>query len=248
MLNHAVAFGASYMATGHYARKKSIDDRHKLLKAVDENKDQSYVLHILDQQQLSHTLFPLGEYRKEEIRQLARDFNLPVAERNDSQDLCFLSNGDYRDFLIRNSNQAITEGEIINLQGELLGQHRGLPMYTIGQRRGLGVPSSVPLYVVDKDIESNTLIVGPDNILRKQRLWAEDVNWVSVAPPTEPFKACVKIRYKSPDEEATIIPTSDSKVEVNFINPVRGITPGQAAVFYDAEDFVLGGGIIQRSA
>ena len=247
MLNHALAFGADFMATGHYARIKKDSDRIQLRQAVDQSKDQSYVLHVLDQEQLSHARFPLGEYTKQEVRQLARDFNLPVADRNDSQDLCFLGDGDYRDFLTRNSSQAIAEGEILNLDGETMGEHDGLAMYTIGQRRGLGISSAAPLYVIDKDTKRNSLIIGPKAHLYKQKMWADNVNWVSISPPANPFQAQVKIRYKSPKEPAAIIPLGADKVEVHFENPVRDITPGQAAVFYEA-DICLGGGIIQKSS
>ena len=247
LLNHALAFGATHMATGHYARTISEPDRIVLMKAVDQSKDQSYVLHVLDQQQLSHAVFPLGDYTKEEVRQLARDFKLPVADKNDSQDLCFLGDGDYRSFLERNSTGANAKGEIVNLQGERLGEHDGLAMYTIGQRRGLGLPSAVPLYVLDKDTQSNKLTVGTKNDLTRQKLWAENVNWVSISPPEEPFHAQVKIRYKSSQEPATIIPDGVGSVAVHFEDPIRDITPGQAAVFYDS-DKCLGGGIIQKSA
>jgi tRNA-specific 2-thiouridylase len=188
----------------------------------------------------------LGEYSKEEVRQMARDFTLPVAERNDSQDLCFISDGDYRDFLSRNSDQDSPKGKIINHQGEHLGEHGGLANYTIGQRRGLGVSSTTPLYVVDKDLESNILIVGPKNQLARNRLWAENVNWVSIQQPVESFHAQVKIRYRSSEAPATVIPTGEDSVEVLFDHPIQDITPGQAAVFYEDEQ-CLGGGIIQRS-
>jgi tRNA-specific 2-thiouridylase len=247
MLNHALAFEAEYMATGHYARIKSENGQIRLLKAVDERKDQSYVLHVLNQQQLSRALFPLGEYTKEEVRQLARDFTLPVAERNDSQDLCFIGDGDYREFLSRNSNRDSPKGKIINNQGEYLGDHGGLANYTIGQRRGLDVSSTLPLYVVDKDLENNTLIIGTKNQRSRSRLWAENVNWVTIPQPVESFHAQVKIRYKSPEEPATVIPSGEDRVEVLFDNPIQDITPGQAAVFY-AADRCLGGGIIQSSA
>lgn len=247
MLDHALAFGADLMATGHYARIYKGSDRIQLLKAVDRNKDQSYVLHVMDQAQLSRAIFPLGEFRKEEVRQLAKDFGLPVAEQDESQDLCFLGNTDYREFIKRNSNQAIAEGYITNLEGEIIGEHRGLAMYTIGQRRGLGISSSNPLYVIDKNQESNTLIVGSISALDKNKLWAERVNWLSISEPAEPVKAQVKIRYKSPDEPAIIMPIGNNEVEIRFDNPIRGITPGQAAVFYQ-DDMCLGGGIIKNNA
>lgn len=246
MLNHALAFGAAYLATGHYTRITSHNGRICLLKAVDENKDQSYVLHVLKQEQLSHAIFPLGEYTKVQVRQMARDFKLPVAERNDSQDLCFLGNNDYREFLIRNSEEEIPRGEIKDIDGNLVGEHMGLAMYTIGQRKGLGLSSRVPQYVIDKDVESNTLFVGSKNQLPRTRLWADEVNWVSTEPPTNPFRAKVKIRYKSPEESATIFPIRTDAFEIRFDNPIRDITPGQAAVVYDF-DTCLGGGIIIRS-
>jgi len=246
LLNHDLAFGGLFIATGHHARMKQDSSRTKLLKAVDESKDQSYVLHVLNQEQLSKALFPLGDYSKKDIRQLAREFKLPVADRLDSQDLCFLGDGDYREFLARNSNQALKQGEIINRNGEFLGEHRGLAMYTIGQRRGLGISSTDPLYVLAKDMEKNTLIVGAKEDLNQRRLWVEEVNWVSIEPPNQPIRAQVKIRYKSAEEPATIIPAENDLVEVLFDHFIRGITPGQAAVFYDAET-CLGGGIIQKS-
>jgi len=247
MLNHALAFGAQFMATGHYARIRKESDRIQLRQAVDLTKDQSYVLHVLGQEQLSHAMFPLGEYTKQEVRQLARDYNLPVADKHDSQDLCFLGDGDYREFLMRNSNQSISEGEILNLDGEIVGEHGGLAMYTIGQRRGLGISSAAPLYVIEKDTKRNSLIIGPKAHLYKQKMWAYRVNWVSISPPADTFQAQVKIRYKSPEESATIFPHGADKVEIHFEKPVQDITPGQAAVFYEA-DICLGGGIIQKSA
>jgi tRNA-specific 2-thiouridylase len=244
LLNHALAFGADAMATGHYARLNFDSERTKLLKAVDESKDQSYVLHVLKQEQISRALFPLGDYTKDEVRHLAREFNLPVAERHDSQDLCFLGDGNYRDFLARNSNQAIRTGDILTTLGEKLGEHRGLAMYTIGQRRGLGLSSTEPLYVLDKDMENNVLLVGAKDELNKNRLRAEKVNWMSISPPEKPLHAHVKIRYKSAEEPATIIASDQDTVEIQFDHSIKGITPGQAAVFYDAET-CLGGGIIQ---
>jgi len=246
MLNHALAFGATTLVTGHYARLESNSGRIKLLKAKDLNKDQSYVLHVLDQEQLSKAQFPLGDYTKVEVRQLAKDFGLPAAEKGDSQDLCFLGKGNYREFLERNSTRPYEPGEITNLKGEKLGWHAGLPMYTIGQRRGLGISTKKPSYVLEKDIEKNTLVVGTKDELNHRILLANKVNWVSIAPPAEPFRAAVKIRYKSVEEPAEVIPLEDGSVEVHFVHPVKAITPGQAAVFYDA-DICLGGGIIQMA-
>jgi tRNA-specific 2-thiouridylase len=246
LLNHALAFGSEFMATGHFARLRQDDSRILLLKAIDQEKDQSYVLHVLNQDQLSKAVFPIGEYSKPEVRQLARDFNLPVSERPESQDLCFIGNGDYRDFLDRNSQQEANDGLILNSKGETLGTHHGLANYTIGQRRGLGISSPVPMYVLDKDSTSNSLIIGEREKLGRNRLWAENVNWVSIDTPANPINAQVKIRYKSSDEPASIIPIDGDRVKVNFERHLNGITPGQAAVFYQ-EDICLGGGIIYAS-
>ncbi len=244
LFNHAQAFGAQFMATGHYARVRQDSDRFQLLKALDQSKDQSYVLHVLDQEKLSKASFPLGEFSKGEVRDIARKLNLPIAERPDSQDLCFIGNGDYREFLLRNSDQEFHDGDIRNKQGKFLGRHNGLAMYTIGQRRGLGISYPTPLYVIEKDQRKNTLIVGSKVELEQQKLWANNVNWVSIEPQKKPIHAKVKIRYKSREEPAIITPLKDGSVEVVFDNKIMGITPGQAAVFYDG-DICLGGGIIK---
>jgi len=246
LLNHALAFGSQFMATGHYARLSTGANRIQLMKAVDEAKDQSYVLHVLDQEQLSKAIFPLGDYSKSEVRQLARELDLPVADRPESQDLCFLGDGDYREFLGRNSKQNQPGGLILNSQGEFLGNHDGLARYTIGQRRGLGLSSPIPLYVLEKDQSRDVLIVGSKDDLDREKLFANGVNWVSIEPPTNPIQSKVKIRYKSNDESATIYPTQSESVEVKFDQKVKGITPGQAAVFYQ-DDICLGGGIIYAS-
>ncbi len=246
LLDHALAFGSHFMATGHYARLKQDNRRIQLLKAVDENKDQSYVLHVLNQDQLSKAKFPLGEFSKTEVRQLARKFNLPVAERPESQDLCFLGDGDYRQFLARYSDQNQKSGSIIDTQGKILGSHRGLAMYTISQRRGLGISSPIPLYVIEKDQTRNALIVGPKDDLGKDKLWAKDVNWVSIEQPSRDFHANVKIRYKSKEVPALINPMDEKAVEITFERAINSITPGQAAVFYQ-DEVCLGGGIIESS-
>jgi tRNA-specific 2-thiouridylase len=243
LLNHALAFGAQFMATGHYARLRKDSNRVQLLKAVDQDKDQSYVLHVLNQDQLSKAVFPLGNYSKSEVRELARQYALPVADRPESQDLCFLGDGDYREFLSRNLNQEVNGGTIFSSDGETLGTHTGLVNYTIGQRRGLGISSPVPLYVLKKDLEGNALIVGSKDDLDQRTLWANKVNWVSIEPPLSPVQAQVKIRYKSIEEPAIINPIQEESVEVKFDRKIRSITPGQAAVFY-RDEICIGGGII----
>ena len=249
LLNNAFALGADYMATGHYARKQETEDgRWQLLRATDRLKDQSYALHILTQEKLAKALFPVGDYSKPEIRKLAGTFNLPTATRSDSQDLCFLAGEDYHEFLRRNSPGLGRPGPILASDGQTLGKHQGLAYYTIGQRKGLGISFSVPLYVLVKEAATNTLIVGSEEELGSSELIAQDVNWISGLAPQESFRAEVKTRYTAREAWAEIM-TLDRPGEnicrfrVRFDTPQRDITPGQAAVFYD-NDIVLGGGTI----
>jgi tRNA-specific 2-thiouridylase len=247
LLNHTLAMGASHMATGHYAAIQQDEyGRFHLLKAADTLKDQSYVLHVLGQEQLVHALFPLGGYTKPEVRQLARQFDLPVADRSESQDLCFLGTGDYRDFLQRNAPGAGLPGPILDRQGRQIGRHHGLTAYTTGQRKGLGVTSPIPLYVLGKDVAQNALIVGTAEELGGLELTAGNVNWISGEPPDGPFRAQVKIRYKAREAWGTVTPLEGHRVHIRFDEPLRDITPGQAAVLYLGEE-CLGGGIIQPS-
>lgn len=243
LLDHALALGADFMATGHYARVRNGNGKVELLRAVDRNKDQSYVLHVLDQEKLKHALFPIGEYTKPEIRQIAEKHGLPTASRKDSQDLCFLAGDDYRNFLQRNAAEMLKPGEIVTRDGETIGSHDGLANYTIGQRKGLGVASPVPLYVITKDAVLNTLVVGTQEQLGSAELIARDVNWISGEAPREPFRAEVKIRYTAKEAEAWVAPMEGDQTQVRFDAPQRDITAGQAAVFYQS-DVVIGGGII----
>lgn len=244
LLQRARSVGADYMATGHYVRLgKDNSGQITLRRAVDERKDQSYVLHVLSQEQLRHAMFPLGEYTKPEVRQLAREFKLPVAERAESQDLCFLGSEDYRSFLLRNAPSVQNPGPILNRSGIKLGEHQGLAFYTIGQRKGLGIASQAPLYVLGKDMTRNALIVGEQADLGASELTATNVNWISGNPPETPLRVQVKIRYKAEPAWAMIGLLDDHRVQVKFEAPLRDITPGQAAVFYQ-DDQVLGGGII----
>jgi tRNA-uridine 2-sulfurtransferase len=244
LLNHALALGAEFMATGHYVRIQNTEDGKRiLLHAVDHFKDQSYVLHVLKQDQLVHALFPVGEFPKPEIRRLAADFGLPTASRADSQDLCFLAGDDYRNFLQRNASEMLKPGEIVTTDGRSIGQHNGLANYTIGQRKGLNIASPVPLYVITKQAVGNTLVVGALDELGFTELTARDVNWTSGAAPREPFHAEVKIRYSAKEVGALVSPMEGDHVSVRFDAPVRDVTAGQAAVFYQGE-MLLGGGII----
>jgi tRNA-specific 2-thiouridylase len=243
LLERALASGAQYLATGHYARVLQTPSGYEIRKGVDEQKDQSYVLHVLRQQHLAHVLFPVGDYAKTEVRELARKFGLPVASKDESQDLCFLGDGDYRRFLQEYSTKAAKTGPILDTAGHQLGQHEGLPFYTIGQRKGLGITTGQPVFVLRKDVKQNALIVGTREELGQQMLVARDVNWVSGRTPTEPIPVQIKIRYKAKAVGGMVEMWEDGRAHVTFHEPVFGITAGQAAVFYDG-DTVLGGGII----
>jgi len=244
LLDHALALGADFMATGHYARvKEDAQGNVQLLRAVDRNKDQSYVLHVLTQDKLRHALFPVGEYTKPEIRQIAEKHGLPTASRKDSQDLCFLAGDDYRNFLQRNAVEMLMAGDIVTREGKSLGLHTGLANYTIGQRKGLGIASPVPLYVLGKNAADNALIVGTIDELGSQELIARDVNWGTHETPDEPFRAEVKIRYTAKEAEAWVRSIGQDQVQVTFDAPQRDITAGQAAVFFQG-DVLIGGGII----
>ena len=248
LLEQARALGADSLATGHYARKRlSGNGRWELLRAVDPSKDQTYVLHVLTQEKLERAMFPVGQYLKAEIRDLALKFNLPAATRHDSQDLCFLAGEDYREFIRRNAPQVAIPGSILTRAGKVIGKHQGLAYYTIGQRKGLGISSPVPLYVLEKNAAMNTLIVGTGSELGSCELAAEGVNWIAGEAPGEAFRAQVKTRYTAEEAWALVTPLEGNRVKVVFEIPQRDITPGQSAVFYDG-DIVLGGGLIQDIA
>ena len=246
MLDQALALGADFLATGHYARKRTAGDgqRLELLRAVDHSKDQTYVLHILTQDRLAKALFPVGERPKSEIRSLARTLGLPAATRAESQDLCFLAGEDYRDFIRRNAPQIARPGPIVTRSGAALGEHQGLAYYTIGQRKGLNVSSPTPLYVLAKEAATNTLVVGQEDELGSSELIVKEVNWISGEAPQGIFRTQVKTRYTAKEAWAQVTPIENgSSAQVRFDAPQRDITPGQAAVFYDG-DLVLGGGLI----
>lgn len=244
LYEHALALDADYLATGHYARVRQTPEGYQLLKGLDERKDQSYVLHMLTQEHLAHVKFPIGEYEKTAVRELAKKFNLPVASKQDSQDLCFLGDGDYRRFLTEYSEKIKQSGPILDQEGNVLGQHNGLAFYTIGQRKGLGISAPQPLFVVRKDATNNALIVAPRSQLGQTKLMARDVSWIM--PQTEALEVSVKIRYKATPIPATVHPLPEQQAEVTFHEPVFGITPGQGAVFYDGM-VCLGGGLIADS-
>lgn len=243
LLHHALDMGAEYLATGHYARVRQTDSECQLLKGVDPDKDQSYFLYMLGQEELAHLLFPLGEYTKEEVRAMAMERKLPVAERMESQDLCFVADGDYRRFLKERAPEALRPGPIVDMSRHIIGQHKGLPFYTIGQREGLGIATPQALYVLKIDVESNALVVGTADELGRQALVAGEVNFVSGQAPEGPLEVAAKIRRQAVEVPATLIPLDESRIALRFAQPLRDITPGQGVVFYQGE-VVLGGGII----
>jgi tRNA-specific 2-thiouridylase len=243
LLKHALALGADYLATGHYARVRKTEGGFQLQKAIDDDKDQSYVLHVLGQYELARVKFPVGDYTKTEVRVLAEQLDLPVASKSESMDLCFLADGDYRRFLADNAADSFQPGLIKTLAGSEIGQHQGLGRYTIGQRKGLGVSVGQPMFVVKKDTAKNMLILGTREEATRKRLIAQQVNWISGIGPSGPIKAEVKIRYRANLVTAIITALENEKACVEFEEPVFGITPGQGAVFYQGE-YCIGGGII----
>jgi tRNA-uridine 2-sulfurtransferase len=247
LLNYARSLGASYLATGHYARiRRGTGGRYQLWRGADRAKDQSYVLSVLGQADLAQALFPVGEYTKPQVRGLAVERGLPTASRADSQDLCFITDGDYRRFLADQAPEAVRPGPILDREGRTLGAHRGLPFYTIGQRSGLGIAASQPLYVLALDPGRNAVIVGSAAELGRSWLRAGPINWIAGEQPASPFQAEVQIRYHALPASATVTPLPDGHAEVRTALPLRDIAPGQAAVFYQ-DAVCLGGGVITES-
>ncbi len=251
LLATARQIGSARLATGHYARVRFNPQtgRYELRRALDPAKDQSYFLFDLTQEQLAATEFPLGDLTKTEVRALARARRLPVAEKPESQEICFVPSGNYINFLEsylaeQGSSLSTGKGEIVNTSGEVLGEHAGLHQFTIGQRRGLGLAAGRPLYVIALDRQRNRVIVGDDANLYRHEALARDSNWISVTPPAEPLRALVKVRHKHPPAPATIHPVN-GHLRIVFDTSQRALTPGQAAVFYSADpadpDLVLGG-------
>ncbi|MHB9144420.1 MAG: tRNA 2-thiouridine(34) synthase MnmA [Symbiobacteriia bacterium] len=247
LLRRAQALDADYVATGHYAKVEQdpVTGRYLLKKSVDLGKDQTYALYNLTQEQLSHTLMPLGYYQKPQVREMARRLGLATADKPDSQEICFVLDDDYARFVQEQAPAAVVPGPILDTRGHQLGTHKGLPFYTIGQRKGLGFTAGTPLYVVDILPEENAIVVGGNEDVLSSRLTAADLNWIAFEGPTDPFPAQAKIRYGARPGACFVTPRPDGQVEVEFERPQRAITPGQAVVFYQ-DDLVLGGGTIQR--
>ena len=248
LLQKALLLGNDYIVTGHYARitKDERTGRYLLCKAVDTDKDQTYFLSCLTQEQLAHTKLPLGELTKEQVRQIAETQGFLNARKRDSQDICFVPDGDYAAFMRRYTGKHYPSGDFLDLQGNTVGRHKGAVSYTLGQRKGLGLAMGTPVYVCGKDMEKNTVTVGPEDALYTNALLAKDWNWFPFPTLTEPMRVTAKARSRHIEQPATVYPEENGMARVEFDVPQRAITPGQAVVLYDG-DMVVGGGTITQS-
>ena len=246
LLERALLLGYDYLATGHYARVEFDEaaGKYHLLRGRDRSKDQSYVLYQLGQHQLAHLLLPVGEYDKPSIRQSARQAGLINADKSDSQDICFVPDGDYTRFLREYGSVKMTPGDFVDREGHVLGRHKGLPCYTTGQRKGLGVSAGKHVYVLRKNVQDNTILLGDNEELFTSVLTADRVNWISGETPASPLRVTAKTRSSQTEAAATVHPLPDGRIRVEFDVPQRAITAGQAVVLYDGEQ-VLGGGTIE---
>jgi tRNA-uridine 2-sulfurtransferase len=243
LLEKVLEMGGDYLATGHYASVKTSPEGYSLYKGVDQVKDQAYFLYVLGQKQLEHVLFPLGGMVKSQVKQMASELGFPSAVLKESQDICFIPDNDSRKFL--SSRLPSQPGEIVDMEGNILGEHQGLAFYTIGQRQGMGVSAGERLYVIRLETETNRLVIGPQTQLYKSRLFTKEVNWISGSPPQGIEEVTAKLRYRSADAKAKLNFAGD-RVEVCFEEPQRAIASGQSIVFY-LEDRVIGGGIIEQT-
>jgi len=246
-LHRAKILGCEKIVTGHYARisKNEETGRYLLRKAADESKDQSYVLYCLTQEQLAHTCFPLGELTKEDARRVASERGFLNARKRDSQDICFIPDGDYVAFMERYTGKQYESGDFLDLSGKKVGTHRGAVCYTLGQRKGLGLAMGAPVYVCAKDMAANTVTVGPNEALFATTLRADNWNWFPFESLTQPLQVTARARYNQKEQPATVYPEDSGFARVVFDNPQRAITPGQAIVLYQG-DIVVGGGTIRE--
>ena len=244
LFERASILQCDYVVTGHYARiELDSSGKYLLKKGLDETKDQSYVLYMLSQDQLAHIQFPLGNLKKSQIRQIASEKGFCNAEKPDSQDICFVPDGDYAGIIELHTGKKGIPGNFVDMNGKVIGRHKGIIHYTVGQRRGLGISASEPLYVVEIRPEDNTVVVGHDQDLLSRNVQVEDFHWISGTSPKGEVRCKAKIRYRSREQDAVAYPKEDGTVEIVFDQPQRAVTPGQAAVLYDG-DVVLGGGTI----
>ncbi len=248
LLQSAREKGLFYVVTGHYARiaYSRERDRFLLYKAEDDSKDQSYVLYAMTQEQLAHTLFPLGALRKAQVREIAARLDFVNARKHDSQDICFVPDGDYVRFMEEYTGKRYPPGRFLDLSGQVVGRHRGTVHYTLGQRKGLGLAMGQPVYVCAKDMESNTVTVGPEEALYTRGLLADDMNWFPFPALAEPVRVSAKTRYRQKEQPATVYPAEEGRIRLEFDQPQRAVTPGQAVVLYDG-DLVVGGGTILKT-
>lgn len=244
LIEKAKDLDIEYISTGHYASVAQRGSRFILKKGIDKKKDQSYFLYNLSQLQLSKSIFPLGELKKEQVREIASELNLPAHEKPDSQEICFVKDNDYKRYLQENSKKDMPKGEFVDTHGNVIGYHSGITNYTIGQRRNLGVSLGKPMYVLDIDVKSNQVVLSSNEQLYSNELIASHLNWISFNDLKEEISAKAKIRYGAKASDCKIQPLGDGHVKVKFNTPQRAITPGQAVVFYD-NDYVIGGGTIQ---
>lgn len=246
LLGKALSMGVDYVATGHYARVEYDADkkRYLLKKSATAAKDQTYALYNLTQDQLAHTLMPVGDYTKEEIRKRAQALGLPVAHKPDSQEICFVDDNDYGKFIAENTAAEIREGSFVDTKGNVLGRHAGIIHYTVGQRKGLGMSFGRPMFVVGIDAEKNQVVLGEEEEVFSRSLSASDLNFISMSFPEKEIRVTAKIRYSAKEAPATLYPLGVGRVRVEFDIPQRAVTPGQSVVFYD-EDIVVGGGTIE---
>lgn len=245
LLRKAVSMGIDYVATGHYAKVEydHTIQRYLLKKSITEKKDQTYALYHLTQEQLAHTLMPVGSYTKEQIREKARELGLTVANKPDSQEICFVEDNDYGRFIQETTNHPIVPGNFIDIHGNILGKHKGIVHYTVGQRKGLGISFGKPMFVVSIDAAANTVTLGEADEVFQPSLTASDLNFISIDRLKEDMRVTAKIRYSASEAWATISPLDHDRVRVTFDVPQRAVTPGQSVVFYDG-DIVVGGGTI----
>ena len=249
VLDKARAIGADFVATGHYARveRDHATGRYLLRKGVDPHKDQSYVLYVLTQEELAHTLLPLGGLSKQQTRELARKFGLRTAEKRESQEICFVVGDDYGSFLRQVAPEVTRTGPVVDQEGKVIGEHRGIAFYTVGQRRGIGIATGQPLYVVEIDAQRNALVVGPEAALYRDEVVADEANLVSVAALEGPTRVQAKVRYRMPAADGWLSQPSPDRLRLRFDRPQRAITPGQSLVCYQ-DDTVVGGGTILTSS
>ncbi len=245
LLRHAQQMGADYLATGHYARIEHTAEGWVLRKGVDSKKDQSYFLYRLRQDQLERLLMPLGDLTKMETRSIARQMGLEVPLQKESQDICFTSSANYRDFISARFPAPGEPGPFLDPQGSVIGRHRGIINYTVGQRRGLGIAAGEPLYVLEIDPKMNSIVVGPREQLERTGLVADDLNWIDAAGPNQSIRVDAKIRYSHRPAKATLTPFSGTQIQLVFDEPQTAVTPGQSVVFYEG-DRVIGGGTIAQ--